>query len=58
MTRNVALHVLHVMNTTEMVKQLNHTIVPGSTLVLDFPFFNHPVRPHLICCALLPDSVN
>ena len=45
MTRNVDLQVLHVMNTTEVVKQLNHTIVSGSTLVLDFPFFQHPVRP-------------
>lgn len=43
MTRNVDLQVMHVINTTEVVKQLNHTIVPGSTLVLDFPFFHHPV---------------
>ena len=26
-----------------MVQQLNHTVVSGSTLVLDFPFFHHPV---------------
>ena len=48
MTRNVDLQVIHVRDTTETVKQLNHTIVSGSTLVLDFPFFHHPVRLHLL----------
>ena len=43
MTRNVDLSVKHVISTTEFASSVNYTFIPGSTLVLDFPYFHHPV---------------
>lgn len=43
MTKNVDLNVMHVGNTTAFPEALDFSVVSGSTLLLDFPYFHHPV---------------
>lgn len=46
MTRNIDLKIQYAANTTDFVRELSsHRVVSGGTLILDFPFFHHPVRP-------------
>ena len=53
MTPNVDLLVKEVDSTAAFAQSVNSKVIPGSTLILDFPFFHHPVSPALKFAALL-----
>ena len=46
MSRNQDLNVLHVHDAARFVDTLDFRLVPRDTLIFDFVFFLHPVRPH------------
>ena len=48
MTRNQKLHVLHVDSAQAFAEGQALQYVPGDTLLFDFVYFLHPVRPALM----------
>ena len=45
LSRNQDLHVLHVDDASAFARSINHRVLPGDTLIADYIYFLHPVRP-------------
>lgn len=45
LSRNQDLHVLHVDDANAFASGINHRVLPGDTLIADYIYFLHPVRP-------------